>query len=181
MKKALGVVVGLSLIGLVGLGQGCCPPPSEPPCYTSFWVGEAICFELVTPYSLFCCCCCGDSPVQVTGWRVVTLEGNVVYQEAFAAPMSPGEWSWKQVDLLGNPVAPNFYKIVVSTTSGEYETVIRIMAKPECGCCFFGRFGLWSRPCGISWCEPYVKVYRCPACCPAPCGCGISIFLGSGG
>ena len=179
--KRIALLVGiLGVFGILGAAQ-CCPPPSEPPCYTAFWQGEDVCFELVVPFWGWCCCCPAPQ-VQVTGWRVVTTDGNMIYQETFATPTAPGKWVWKQVDAQGKPVAPGFYKIVVSTTSGEYENTVKIVAKPDCcTCCFpfffFGCFGLWSKPCGVSWCQPYVKLYRCPTC-EAPCCCGVTIYLG---
>lgn len=187
MKRMAVLILGLGIWGALAMAQGCapCQPATEPSCYTAFWQGEDVCFELVVPWSLFCCCC--PTQVQVTGWRVETLEGNVVYQQAFPEPVAPGKWVWEQVDALGNPVEPGYYKIVVSTTSGEYANTVKIVAKPECcqPCCFpfffFGCWGMWSKPCAVSWCEPYVKVYRCPSC--APCAttcCGFTIYLGWG-
>jgi len=184
MKRILAVILGLSALGFLAVGQGCAPcafAAPEPSCYTAFWQGEDICFELVAPWA-FWCCCCNPKP-QVTGWRVVTLDGNIVYQETFPSPVAPGQWVWKQVDTQGNPVQPGYYKIVVSTTTGEYENTVKIVAKPECpSCCCFpfffcGCWGFWSKPCFFSWCQPYVKVYRCPSC-EAPCG--VTIYLGPG-
>lgn len=185
MKKLGLVVLGLSVWGLLAAGQGCAPcgqPAQEPPCYTAFWEGEDIWFELVLPWS-WCCCCCQAPQVQVTGWRVVDWNGNIVYQEAFPSPQPPGKWVWKQVDASGNPVPPGYYKIVVSTTTGEYENTVKIVAK-TCCCqccfpCFF--FSCWwtpSKPCPLPWCTPYVKLYRCPTCV-VPC-CGVTIYLGAG-
>lgn len=184
MKKTLALVLGLGVLGVLAWGQGWCAPcnsAAEPSCYTAFWQGEDVCFELVVP-SFFCWCCCPKP--EVTGWRVVSLDGNVLYQETFPSPVAPGKWVWKQVDALGNPVPPGYYKIVVSTTTGEYENTVKIVAKPECQpCCFpfffFGCWGLCSKPCFFSWCQPYVKVYRCPTC-EVPCGCGVTIYLGTG-
>lgn len=181
MSRKLVLAAVLGAFGILGMAQ-CCPPPSEPPCYTTFWQGEDVCFELVVPFWGWCCCCPAPQ-VQVTGWRVVTMDGNVIYQETFATPTAPGKWVWKQVDAQGRPVAPGFYKIVVSTTSGEYENTVKIVAKPECQCCcfpffFFGYCGFASKPCMVSWCTPYVKLYRCPTC-EASCCCGVTIYIGS--
>ncbi len=188
MKQVVALVVGVSALGMVAMGQ-CwtpCPPPApEPPCYTAFWQGEDVCFELVVPWSWFCCWCPTTPQVQVTGWRVVTLDGSVVYQEVFPSPVAPGKWVWKQVDASGNPVAPGYYKIVISTTAGEHENTVKIVAKSQYqSCCFFpfflfGCWGLSSKPCPVSWCSPYVKLYRCPTCV-APCAapCGVTIYLG---
>ncbi|MBC7318801.1 hypothetical protein H5T57_06115 [Candidatus Bipolaricaulota bacterium] len=187
MRTVWAVVLGVAALGVLSVGQGCAPcvTTAEPPCYTAFWQGEDVCFELVVPFGLFCCCCTGPQ-IQVTGWRVATLDGNVVYQEVFPAPVAPGKWVWKQVDANGNPVEPGFYKIIISTTTGEYENTVKIVARPDCcqPCCFFPFFffGCWgpsSKSCAISWCTPYVKLYRCPACA-APCvaSCGITIYLG---
>lgn len=187
MKRLAVLALAIGVLGGLAAAQGCAPcatPAPEPSCFTAFWQGEDICFELVVPWSLFCCCCCGAPQVQVTGWRVMTLEGNVVYQETFPAPVAPGKWVWKQVDAQGNPVAPGYYKIVVSATTGEYENTVKIVARQDCclPCCFpfffLGCFGAWSKPCAVSWCTPYVKLYRCPTCV-APCGCGVTIYLGT--
>lgn len=192
MKRALMLALGISAFGLLAAGQWCAPcaaPPTEPPCYTAFWQGEDICFELVVPW-YFCCSCCDPKP-QVTGWRVVTLDGNIVYQESFPSPVAPGKWVWKQVNSSGNPVDPGYYKIIISTTTGEYENTVKIVAKSNCcqSCCFpfffLGCWGLSSKPCAVSWCAPYVKLYRCPTCV-APCApscvgpCGVTIYLGIG-
>jgi hypothetical protein len=83
--KRIALLVGiLGVFGILGAAQ-CCPPPSEPPCYTAFWQGEDVCFELIVPFWGWCCCCPAPQ-VQVTGWRVVTMDGNVIYQETFATP-----------------------------------------------------------------------------------------------
>lgn len=182
MKRILVLAALLGVMGMAGMAQPCCPPTTEPPCYTAFWQSEDICFELVVPWWGWCCCCQAPQ-VQVTGWRVVALDGTVVYLETFPAPAAPGKYVWKQVDSAGNPVAPGYYKIVVATTSGEYENTVKIVARPSGTCCFpffFGCFWLWSRPCVASWCQPYVKVHRCPSC-EVPCGCRVTIFLGLGG
>lgn len=191
MKKALAMGVGVGLWGLMAFGQACAPciaATAEPPCYTTFWQGEDICFELVVPWGLFCCCWCTSGQVQVLGWRVITLEANVVYQATFPTPVAPSKWVWNGVDASGNPVPPGYYKIVVSTTAGEFENTVKIAAKQDCCSCFFpffflGCWGMGSKPCAVSWCQPYVKLYRCPVCptpCAAPCGCGVTIFLGIG-
>ncbi|MGB9757317.1 MAG: hypothetical protein ACP5JD_02290 [Candidatus Bipolaricaulaceae bacterium] len=186
MKRILALLLALGGLGILAFGETCAPcasPATEPPCYTAFWQGEDICFELVVPW-YFYCSCCYPKPM-VTGWRVATLDGNVVYQETFPSPVAPSKWVWKQVDTNGNPAAPGYYKIIISTTTGEYENTIKIVARPECQpcCCFpfffFGCWGAVSKPCGISWCSPYVKVYRCPACEPSCWGpCGVTIYLG---
>ncbi len=188
MKRWAGLALAISAFAVLTAAQWCAPcgqPAPEPPCFTAFWQGEDVCFELVVPWSVFCCCCCGAPQVQVLGWRVITPEGKVVYQETFPTPVPPGKWVWKQVDSTGKAVAPGYYKIIISTVSGEFENTVRIVARDGCcqPCCFFPFFfgcWLWSRPCAISWCTPYVKLYRCPTCvapCVPPC-CGVTIFWG---
>lgn len=187
MKRTLALLLALGGLGILAFGETCAPCASaatEPPCYTAFWQGEDICFELVVPWNFFCCYCCTTS-VQILGWRVTTLAGNVVYQETFPSPVAPSKWVWKQMDVNGKPVEPGYYKIIISTTTGEYGSTVKIVAKPECQpcCCFpfffFNCFGLISKPCVFSWCAPYVKVYHCPTCgtsCFGPCG--VTIYLG---
>ncbi|MCX7844287.1 MAG: hypothetical protein N2507_02865 [Candidatus Bipolaricaulota bacterium] len=188
MKRAALLMLALGAVGWGAFAQGCAPcalPDPQPPCFTAFWQGEDVCLELVVPWSVFCGCCCPAPQVQVTGWRVVTWEGALVYQEIFPSPVAPGRWVWKQVDSKGNPVGPGYYKVIVSTTTGEYENTLKIVARPDCcsPCCFplffLGCLVFGSRPCAVPWCTPYVKLYRCPVCV-APCGapCGVTLFLG---
>lgn len=187
MKRALALGALLAVtLGSLGLGFGdtsCCPPPTEPRCYTAFWVGDTICFKLVVPFS-FLCCCCGDEEL-ITGWRVETPDGVVVYEHSYPEPVPPRGFvmQWDQRDMAGQQVAAGFYNLVVTTTEGEYKTTIKLVERDPC-CWTILR----SKPCGISLCKPYIKVYRCPSCCPVPCclpfpcfpcgGCTISLFFG---
>ncbi len=187
MKRALAfgalLVVSLGSLGY-GFQSSCCPPPTEPSCYTSFWVGDTLCFKLIIPWSFFCC---NSSDELIIGWHVETLEGVVVYEYTYSDPVSPHDFvmQWDQKDLTGQQVAAGFYNIVITTTKGEYKTTIKIVEKDPC--CWSI---LKSKPCGASLCNPYIKVYKCPSCCvptpscclPLPCiscgGCGISLFFG---
>ena len=187
MKRALafGALLALTM-GVMGFGFGnsCCPPPTEPCCYTSFWVGDTVCFKLVIPWSFFCCTA---SDELITGWRIETPDGVVVYEHAFSTPVSPKgfEMQWDQKDMSGQQVAAGFYNIVVTTTKGEYKTAIKIVEKDPC--CWTV---LKSKPCGVSFCKPYIKVYKCPTCyapkspccLPLPCfpwvNCSVNLFFG---
>lgn len=154
-----------------------------PPCYTAFWVSEAVHFKLEVPWRLFFCCCC-DKPL-ITGWRVEAMDFSLVFGEAFPEPRDPRcfEMIWDQKDLEGVQVAAGYYRIVVETTTGEYTSYVKIEEKTDCCCC-------WPRPrscpCPVTFCEPQVKVYRAPicgtGCCwPFPCaGFSLSIYIGAG-
>lgn len=143
--------------------------------------------ELVIPWGIFCGCCCQETAL-ITGWRVEAFGGGVVYQFAYPIPVAAGtQIVWDQKDLGGNQVALGFYKIVVTTTDKAAEIHVKIAEKRDC--CFFLCAPL-SKPCGISLCQPYLKVSRAPTCptpcgspCVSPCGCGFPFlfFFGSGG
>ena len=170
MKRAL-VLLALGVVAIGSMAYGfsgpCCEPPSEPCCYTSFWVGDPVCFKLVIPFSFFCCT---SSDELITAWKIETLDGILIYEHVFADPVPAGtEFTWDQKDMSGQQVAAGFYNIVIATTKGEYKTAIKIVEKDPC-CWKILR----SRPCGASLCKPYIKVYKClvPCCEPKPCtGC----------
>jgi hypothetical protein len=168
MKRALVLsLVLVGIIGAVGLSQGCCccpPPPERPPCYTSFWVGEPIEIGLRVPFC-FCYCNCCETP-QVLGWHVETWsDGTLVYSVALDAPTSPTDFSaiWDQTDSSGAQVAAGYYKVVVSTTTGDYEAYLKLVERPQ-GCCFWPWLSSW--PCSISVCQPRVTLSRT---CTSPC------------
>ncbi|MCR4391545.1 MAG: DUF2271 domain-containing protein [Candidatus Acetothermia bacterium] len=174
MKRALALsMAALAVTGGLALAQCGCPPPAGPCCYTAFWAGEEVHFQLVLPFGMFCCC---QERPGIVGWRVETMAGALVYQVAFPEPKDPTSLTmvWDQKDQAGDPVAPGYYKLVVTTVAGEHETYVRIAERPSC--CFFWWWP-WSRPCGASLCRPYIKVFRAPAC---PSGCAFTLFLGSG-
>lgn len=180
MKRALAVAALAIALGVVAVGQWCCPPPpppAEPPCYTTFWVGEEIHFKVEYFWSFFCCCPCPDR-APLAGWRVEAFGGGVVYQVTFPTPMDPATvLIWKQVDMADAPVAPGYYKLVVLLATGKtVETHIKITPQPTC--CFF-LCGPVSIPCLTPMCGPYLKVWRGQRCaCPTPCG--FLFFLGCG-
>ena len=121
--------------------------------------------ELVIPWSLFCCNPCSTTTM-ITGWSVEAFGGGQVFAYTYPAPVSAGtQIVWDQRDLTGMQVAPGFYRIVVSTTAGDVAAHVKIVQRTDC-CWAWHLPG--SRPCGISWCEPYLKVSRAPAC--DPCG-----------
>lgn len=168
MKRALALIVVLvGVLGAVGLAQGCggCPPqPERPPCYSAFWVGEPIQIGLKVPLC-FCMCCFCDAP-QVLGWHVETWpDGNLVYSAALDVPAAPADFSitWDQKDASGNQVAAGYYKVVVSTTQGDYEAYLKLVERPQ-GCCFWPWLPSW--PCLGSLCQPHVTLSRT---CVSPC------------
>ena len=177
-KAALLVVIFVGLASGLALAQcGCTEEATgRPPCYTAFWAGEEVRFKLVVPADYFFCCESCEAPL-VTGWRVETLEGTIIYEETFAhAPK--GHWyvmSWDQKDAWCIRGSPGFYKIIVQTISaGEFENHIHIGAAACCcgWCCCCPQ--PCSFPCGVSLCQPYVKVLPTTARSCAPC-CTLSI------
>ena len=159
MRRAvLLVVVSVGLASGLALAQcGCTEEATgRPACYTAFRSGEEVRFKLVVPADYFFCCESCEAPL-VTGWRVESLEGTIIYEETFTdAPK--GHWyvmSWDHKDAWCIRVSPSFYKIVVQTTSaGEFENYIHIGAAPWCCCYSQPR----SCPCGVPLCQPYVRV-----------------------
>ena len=182
MKRALALMGVVLVLGAVGMAQ-CCPPPpppKEPPCYTTFWVGEGVYFKVDQFWSIFCCCCCGPQDL-VVGWRIEAFTGGVVYTVTLPAPAHLGtEFLWKGTDALGNPVAPGFYKIVVTLSSGKIvDTHVKLVAQTS-GCC--NPCLPISIPCLTPLCGPYIKVWRAPCTtpCVTPSGCCLPFlfFLG---
>ncbi len=116
-RTVLLAVVIVGLIGIVATAQCGCTPLLEgegPTCYTTYWAGVDIAFKLVVPAEYF-----SQNPVPttplITGWRVETLEGTIVYQEQF--PDVPKghylEMVWDQRDTWCNRVPPGYYRLVV--------------------------------------------------------------------
>jgi len=197
MKRAILSTLAVVLVGggvaLAGCPPGVwrpptpwCPPTvAEPPCFAVVWAAEPILIELVVPWGWFCCPC--PPAAMITGWSVEAFGGGVVHQHVFPTPVSADtRIVWDQRDLAGTPVAPGFYRIVVTTTTRAVETHVRIVARTD-GCFFW-----WappSRPCAVPLCDPHLRVSRAPACpaVVAPC-CPPGVFLwwillfgGSGG
>ncbi|MGC9529784.1 MAG: hypothetical protein ACP5G2_04095 [Candidatus Bipolaricaulaceae bacterium] len=175
-RRVLAVIALVAVMGGVALAQCSCvtPQPTGPKCYAAFWVGQAVEIELKAPVS-FCCCCC-DSP-EVLGWHVEAWGGGVVYSATLSAPQAARQFSavWDQTDQQGNQVAAGFYQAVVTTTDGDYVAPLKIVARPQGGCCCWWPFGyLRSISCARKWCEPYVVLSRA---CTAPC-CGVQFRLG---
>ena len=146
----------------------CVIPPSGP--------AKRCAFKLVVPADYFFCCERCEAPL-VTGWRVETLEGTIIYEEAFThAPK--GHWyvmSWDQKNTCGVKVSTGSYKVVLETTSAsEVKDTIQIVAIPCCcsRCICYPR--LRSYTCGVPLCQPYVKVLPTTARSCAPC-CTLSI------
>ena len=163
-KAALLVVIFAGLASGLALAQcGCTESAGDrPACHTTFWSGEEVRFKLVVPADYFFCCESCEAPL-ITGWRVETMEGAIVYQQTLShAPK--GHWyvmNWDQKDVWGMRVSAGFYKVIVETTSAsEVENTIQIVAPPCCysWCACYPR--LHSCPCGISLCQPYVKLLQ---------------------
>ncbi len=178
MKRMLAVAALVAMLGAVAVAQ-CCPPPpppAEPPCYTTFWVGEEVYFKVEQFWSIFCCCCGGQD--LVVGWQVQVFgTGQVIYTVTLPAPVAlDTEFVWKGTDALGNVVAPGFYKIVVSLSSGKtVEGHVKLVARST-GCC--APCLPVSVPCWPSLCGPYLKIWRAPCQpSPTPCGCCWPFFF----
>ncbi len=181
-KAALLVVIFVGLASGLALAQCGCTEEAigRPSCYTAFWSGEEVRFKLVVPADYFFCCESCEAPL-ITGWRVETLEGTIIYEETFThAPK--GHWyvmSWDQNDACGIRVSAGFYKIVVETTlASEVENTIQIVAIPCCcswsTCCP----RLRSCPCGIPLCQPYVKMLWSEGSWSTWCSLSISMYVG---
>lgn len=164
-RATLLAVVIVGAMGVLVAAQCDCTPqtPTEKPsCYTAFWAREQVRFRLVVPGDYFFCCPDCEAPL-VTGWRVETMAGAIVYQKTFAE-VPRGHWyimGWNQRDTWGNAVSAGFYKLVVETTSaGEFDSYIQIVPSPccwsFCGCCP----QLPSYPCGIVVGQPYIKILQ---------------------
>ncbi len=178
MKRArLLALVAVLVGGAVAWGQSWCapclpPPPPEPPCYVTFWVGEPILIELVVPWGIFCCNPCAPATL-ITGWTVEAFGGGLVYSFTYPTPVSADtKIVWDQKNLAGVQVAPGFYRITVTTTGKPAQIHVKLEERKG-DCCFFLCTPL-SKPCGISLCDPYLKLSRAPTCptctsCCAPC------------
>lgn len=184
-RTVLLAVVIVGLIGIVATAQCGCTPLLEgegPTCYTTYWAGVDIAFKLVVPAEYF-----SQNPVPttplITGWRVETLEGTIVYQEQF--PDVPKghylEMVWDQRDTWCNRVPPGYYRLVVQTTSaGEFENYVQIVPRPcywdWCSCCCPQ---LDSRPCCPSH-DPYILIARCSSHGTVWGSISVSVHIGVG-
>lgn len=178
MKARLVALALVVLGGGVAWGQWCpppgwCPPPPppEPPCYTTFWVGEPIQIELVVPWGIFCCNPCAGATL-ITGWTVEAFGGGLVYSYTFPYPVGADtKLVWDQKDQAGAQVGPGFYKITVLTTGKPASIHVKIEERTASWC--FSK--PIAKPCGFSFCDPYLKLSRAPACDPCAwsvCGTG---------
>jgi len=175
MKRARLLALALVVFGgALAWGQAWCwpcppPPAPEPPCYVTFWVGEPILVELVIPWGVFCCTPC-PSTTMITGWSVEAFGGGVVYQHVYPVPVGAStKIVWNQHDATGVQVPPGFYTITVTTTDKAVQAFVKIEPR-RADCCLF-LCAPFSKPCGVAWCAPYLKVSRAPACdpCCSPC------------
>jgi len=170
MRKAALLTVIVMMVGLTGVmaaAQCDCntvPEGEGPSCYTSYWAGVDVEFKLVVAAEYFWCCPTCATPL-ITGWRVETLDGTIVYQEQF--PDVPKghylEMVWDQRDTWCNRVPPGYYRLVIQTTSaGEFENYVQIVPRPGywgwCNCCCPQ---LYSCPCCPTFGDPYVQIARC--------------------
>ena len=173
-KATLLAVVIVGAMGVLVAAQCDCgqqPSIERPSCYEAFWAREQVRFRLIVPADYFFCCPNCETPL-VTGWRVETAAGAIVYQETFAE-VPKGHWyimGWNQRDTSGNAVSAGFYRLVVETAAaGEFKCYVQIVSPPSCWsfceCCL----RLPSHPCGIAIGQPYVKILqverRWSTCC----------------
>jgi len=132
-----------------------------PDCYVSFWSGEVVSFKLVVPMEyLFGCVVC-DAPM-LTGWRVETQEGGIIYQDA-SGILPMGHWyeiTWNQQDSSGSRVPGGFYRVVIETDHDEYAAFVKIVERPCYVCACYCPPCLCSRPCGVCFGVPYVLIER---------------------
>jgi len=169
MRVRRALVVAVMIIGLVGVVAvaqcGCDTPPagSGPACYTGYWAGVDVSFKLVVPGEYFSQCPVPETPL-ITGWRVETLAGDIVYQVQFPdVPKGHNlQMTWNQTDGHCNNVALGFYRLVVqTTTAGEFQNYVRIVGWPGfggwCNCCCER---LDTRPCCPQH-VPYIEIARC--------------------
>jgi hypothetical protein len=182
-KATLLAVVFVAAMGALATAQCACEqatPIEKPSCYTAFWASELVRFRLVVPGDYFFCCPDCEAPL-VTGWRVETMSGAIVYHESFVE-VPRGHWyimGWNQRDASGNAVSAGFYKLVVETTStSEFESYIQIAPS---SCCW-GFFGccprLPSYPCGIAVGQPYIKIIQVERHWSARCSVVLSAHFG---
>ena len=171
MKRALLLVVlVVGLIGVVAAAQCGCDTPSvgdEPTCYTGYWLGVDVGFKLVVPGEYFSQCPIPQTPF-ITGWRVETVDGMVIYQQQFP-DMPKGhnfEMLWDQTDGYCNQVPIGIYRLVIqTTTAGEFKNYVKIQPWPSpsnwcncwCNCCCMQ---IDTQPCCISH-NPYIQIARC--------------------
>ncbi len=166
MKRAIlfAVLVVVVIGGAVFAQCGCNQPPvplgNGPTCYTAVWRGEDVHFKLNVPAEYFFTSPTPPTPL-ITGWRVETLNGTVVFQDLFP-DVPKGAWYemvWNERDSHCALVAPGYYRIVISTDSaGVYSTFVRLVAPPPCvvPCGVYPR--LISHPCSAPCGSPYIKV-----------------------
>ena len=175
MRKAtlLAMVIVGAMGVLVAAQCNCGQQPSigRPPCYETFWTSDQVRFRLIVPGDYFFCCPDCETPL-VTGWRVETAAGAIVYQKTFAE-VPKGHWyimGWNQKDTWGNAVSAGFYRLVVETTSaGEFASTIQIVSPPCCWVCCTCWPQRLSCPCGIAIGQPYIKIFESESRCRAHC------------
>jgi len=185
-RAVLLAVVIVGLTGGLAAAQCNCGAWTEtggPSCYTPYWAGEEVTFKLVVPAEYFFCCPSCETPL-ITGWRVETMEGTIVYQKQFP-DVPKGHYlkmAWDQKDSWYNRVPPGYYRIVVQTTSaGEFESYVQIVQRPccwgWCGCCCPR---LYSCYCCVPYGKPYVMIDRCETYAAAWGAISISIKIRCG-
>lgn len=184
MRRACMItLVVLALASGLVAGQCSCSDSvlgEAPPCYTTFRLGQEVRFKLVVPLDYFMCCPASDTPL-ITRWRVETMDGVIIYEEALRA--AKGHWyeiSWDQRDSCRQRIAGGYYRIAIQTTSGEFFNYIQVGATHwgwcdpccVCRCC--------ECPCPIPLCKPYVKFLPSHQQSWSPCGCTFSVTLRMG-
>ena len=167
-RSLLWALIGVALLAGAAWGQSGCGCGYEataegvPECYTSFWSGDQVLFELVVPVDFFFACAGCPTPL-VIGWRVETLDGFVLNEAGFASPKPHGfEMAWNGHDQWGNRIPAGFYRVVVVTdTAGEFATWIEIVERPcpvwPCWCACLTCCG--DTPSSVPCCPPFGLPY----------------------
>lgn len=180
-RSIFSAVLIVGLVGGIAVAQCDCELETSPlnaPCYTAFWPGQEVRFKLVVPAEYFMGCPECET-VLITGWGVKTLDGALVYEEAFT-DVPRGQWylmGWDQKDGWGNPAPAGDYLVTVQTTAGEFVNFAHIVSCCGSPCCCSPR--LCDFPCAITFGQPYVKFLPaegswCTFCSPLR----ISVYFG---
>jgi len=178
MRRCLPLVMVLvSLAGLVALADCGCAPQQDagvPPCFTAVWTCETVLFQLVVPGE-YITASGSPLPPLIAGWRIEKMDGTVVFQKLF--PDVPlGAWyqmAWDQRDLSGHVVAPDYYRIVVQTSSGgDVTAFVQVVQRPSLFSCT--PTCLRSRACVPACGALFLAVERGGS---TGCDCSLTLFF----